>query len=48
MRRRMKKPYGLKVGRYAAHLIDLKEYLALFPGAALSGKIGITELNESC
>ena len=30
MRCRMKKPRGLKVGRYAVRLIDLNEYLASF------------------
>ena len=45
MRRRMRKPSGLKLRRYVARLIDLNEYLALFPGDALSEKIGVTELN---
>ena len=33
--------------RYAAHLIDLNEYLASFPGATLADKMGVTELNEN-
>ena len=31
---------------YAACLIDLNEYLASFPGAALTDKVGVTELNS--
>ena len=46
MRRRVKKPLSLTVRRYAAHLIDLKEYLASFWGATLTDNIGVTELNE--
>ena len=46
MRRGMKKPRSLTVRCYAARLIDLNEYLALFPGATLTLKIGVTELNE--
>ena len=46
MRRGMSKPRGLKVGWNAARLIDINEYLAYFPGAALSEKIVVTELNE--
>ena len=41
----MRKPGGLKVRRYAAHLIDLNKYLALLPGPTLFEKIGVTELN---
>ena len=42
----MRKPRGLKVRNYAARLIDLNEYLASFPGAKMTDKIGVTELNE--
>ena len=42
----MKKPYRLKVRRYTERLIDLDEYLAFFPGAIMTDKIGVTELNE--
>ena len=42
----MKKLRGIKVRCYAARLIHLHEYLASFPGATLSYKIGVTELNE--
>ena len=45
MRRIMKKPCGLKVGRYAASLIDISKYLDLFPGETLSGEIRLTKLN---
>ena len=44
--RAMKKPRGLKVRHYVACLVDLNEYLALFPGDNLSDKIGITKLNK--
>ena len=46
MCRGMSKPYRLKVRQYAARLIGLNYYLALFPEATLSVKIGVTELNE--
>ena len=46
MRRGMRKPHGLKVRRYAASLIDLSEYLASLPGATLSDKFSVTELNK--
>ena len=42
----MKKPRSLKVRCYTARLIDLNEYLALFPGATMSDNMGITELNK--
>ena len=32
MRQRMRKPCGLKVRRYASHLIGLNKYLVVFPG----------------
>ena len=42
----MKKPRCLKVRKYADRLIDINEYLALFPGSKLTDKIGMTGLNE--
>ena len=45
MHRGMSKPCILKVGCYAAFMMDLNEYLAVFPGAKESGKICVTELN---
>ena len=39
MRRVMRKPRDLKVRPDTARLIDLNEYLALFPGATLSEKL---------
>ena len=39
MRRRMSKPRGLKVRCYADCLIELKKYLALFPGGERYEKI---------
>ena len=46
MCRGMRKPYGLKVIRYAARLIGINEYLDFFPVATTSEKIGVSELNE--
>ena len=46
MCRGMRKPLGLKVRRYAACLIELNEYLDLFPGVNKSRKFFVTELNE--
>ena len=46
MRRGIKKPRSLTVRRYTARLIDLNEYLASFPRAALTDNIGVTKLNE--
>ena len=46
MCRCMKKPHSLKVRQYAARLIDLNEYLDSFPGATMTDKIGVTELND--
>ena len=37
---------GLKVRHYAAHLIDLNEYLNSFPGGNLNENIRMTEMNE--
>ena len=41
-----RKPCSLKVRCYLEHLIDLNKYLDLFPGATLSGKICVTELDK--
>ena len=46
MRRIMRKPCGLKVRWYAAHLIDINKYLDLSLGATLPEKIGVTKLNR--
>ena len=46
MHRGMNKPRGLKERHYKARLFDSDEYLDLLPGADLSDKIGVTELNE--
>ena len=46
MRRCMKNPHSLKVRHYAARLIYLNGYLASFPGATMSNKMGVTESNE--
>ena len=46
MRRGMRKPHGLKVRQYSDRLIGLNWYLDSFPGATLSRKTGVTELNE--
>ena len=47
MCRGMKKPCGIKVRCYVTRLNNLNMYLALFPGATLSDKIGVTELNKN-
>ena len=39
MCRRKRKLLRLKVRHYAAHFIGLNEYLDLFPGANLTGKL---------
>ena len=46
MHRGMRKPHGLKVRCYMAHLIGLNEYLPSFPGSKPTHKICMTELNE--
>ena len=38
--------HGLKVRQYTDRLIDLNKYLNLLPMAALSDKVGVTELNN--
>ena len=45
MRRRSRKPYGLKLRLYATRLIDLNEYLAVLPGEKASDIICVMELN---
>ena len=45
MRCQMKKTRNLTVRRYAAHLIDLNDYLASFPGANFDDNINVTELS---
>ena len=47
MRRRMKKPRGLKVRRYADHIIDLNKYLSVLPGAKEGDTFCETEINEN-
>ena len=46
MRLGTRKPCGFKVRCYATILIDLNDYLDYLSGDKLSGKIGVTELNE--
>ena len=46
MRRITRKTCRLKPRHYVDHLIDLNEYLASLPGANMTDKIGMTELNE--
>ena len=48
MHRGMRKPYGLKVGRYAARMIDINDYLAVLHGAKESGKIVRQNLMKFC
>ena len=43
----MRKLRGIKVRRYMACLIYLNEYLDFFPGAILSEKIGVNELEKN-
>ena len=45
MRHGMSKPHGLKVRCYADFMIDLNDYLAVFPGSKASDKIRETSLN---
>ena len=47
MRRRIRKHHGLKLRRYTDRSIDLNKYLASFPGANMTDKIGVAEINES-
>ena len=48
MRHRQRKPCGLRVRHNAAHLIELNEYLDVFPGAKISGNVFVTEINKNC
>ena len=41
-----RKARPLTVRQYAAHLIDINEYLASFLGSILTDKIGVTKLNK--
>ena len=45
MCRGMRKPCELKILRYADRINDLDGYLAVFPGAKVSDKIGETYFN---
>ena len=40
------KPCSLKVMRYSVRLVDLNEYLDSLPGAIMTDKNVVTELNE--
>ena len=42
----MRKPHKLKVRRYVARLIELNNFLSLFPGAKLTEKIKVAKINE--
>ena len=42
----MRKTHSLKVRRCAAYLIDINEYLYVFPGAKESDRICETEFND--
>ena len=44
MHHRMRKPRKLEVRRYAAHMIELNEYLVALPGVKSSDKLVVTEL----
>ena len=46
MRPGTRKPRRLKVRCYTDHLIDLNEYLDMFPGPNMTDKIGLTEIND--
>ena len=46
MRHVMSKTHGLKLRCYADFMIDLNDYLAVFPGSKASDKICETEFNE--
>ena len=45
MRRGMRKLCGIKVRRYAARLVDLNEYLNVFPREKISDKCFVAEVN---
>ena len=46
MRCGINKPRELKVRCYTARVIDINDYLDVFPGAKVCDKIGDTEINE--
>ena len=46
MRRGISNPRRLTVRHYVARLVYLNDYLVYFPGAKLTEKIGVTELND--
>ena len=46
MCRGMRNPRRSKVRRYASLLIDINDNLSVAPGTTMSGKIGVTEINE--
>ena len=46
MRHGIRKPFRLKLRRYAARLIDINKYLALFPRWKLTDKIGMRDIKE--
>ena len=45
MLREIRNPHELKVSHYLAHMVELNEYLAIFPGSKESDKLRETELN---
>ena len=47
MRRGIRKPLGLKVMDYTAHMINTNKSLSAFPGRKESYKISEMELNEN-
>ena len=46
MRRKMPKPFGMPVSHYWARLVELNEYLLLFPGADENSRIDDDDLKE--
>ena len=42
----MRDQHSLKMRRYAARFVDLNDFVAMFPGANISYKICVTELND--
>ena len=47
MCRGTRKPRGFKIRRYAACLVDLNEYLAVFPGVTITENVCVTELDKN-
>ena len=43
----IRNPRGLKLIRYAACLVDLNEYLAVFPGVTITEIFCVTELDKN-